>query len=87
MKPVSTTTLILFFSIAVLFAFSLPLLAHARHITSRQLLQNRRYVILSAFVAAALLAPPHVLSQLSLALPLMVLYEASILSVRLVEKP
>ena len=78
--PVSTTTLVLFFSIAVL-------LAHARHITSRQLLQKRRYIILGAFVAAALLAPPHVLSQLSLALPLMVLYEASILSVRLVEKP
>jgi sec-independent protein translocase protein TatC len=87
MMPVSTTTLILFFSIAVLLAFSLPLLAHAHHITSRQLLQKRRYVILGAFVAAALLAPPHVLSQLSLALPLMVLYEASILSVRLVEKP
>jgi len=87
MIPVSTTTLILFFSIAVLLAVSLPLLAHARHITSRQLLQKRRYVILGAFVAAALLTPPDVLSQLSLALPLMVLYEASILSVRLVEKP
>ena len=50
-------------------------------------MQKRRYVILGAFVAAALLTPPDVLSQLSLALPLMVLYEASILSVRLVEKP
>ena len=35
---------------------------------------------------AAILTPPDVLSQLSLALPLMVLYEGSIWSVRLVEK-
>jgi sec-independent protein translocase protein TatC len=86
MSPVSTTTLILFFSIAVLLALSLPLLAHARHITSKQLLEKRRYVIVGTFVVAALLAPPDVLSQLSLALPLMVLYEASILSARLAEK-
>jgi sec-independent protein translocase protein TatC len=37
-------------------------------------------------VIAAVLTPPDVLSQLSLALPLMALYEGSIWSVRLVEK-
>ena len=35
---------------------------------------------------AAVLTPPDVLSQLSLAIPLMILYEASIYSVRMVEK-
>ena len=44
------------------------------------------YFIVGAFVIAAVLTPPDVLSQLSLALPLMALYEGSIWSVRWVEK-
>ena len=39
-----------------------------------------------AFVAAAVLTPPDVISQIGLALPTMVLYEISIFSVRMVEK-
>jgi sec-independent protein translocase protein TatC len=39
-----------------------------------------------AFVAAAILTPPDVISQIGLALPTMVLYEISIISVRIVEK-
>jgi sec-independent protein translocase protein TatC len=39
-----------------------------------------------AFVLAAVLTPPDVLSQMSLAIPLLILYEGSIWSVRLVEK-
>ena len=42
--------------------------------------------VLGAFVIAAILTPPDVLSQLSLALPLLALYEGSVWSVRFVEK-
>ena len=42
--------------------------------------------VIVAFVIAAILTPPDVLSQMSLALPLIALYEGSIWSVRMVEK-
>ena len=48
--------------------------------------EKRRYFIVVAFVIAAVLTPPDVISQASLALPLMVLYEGSIIAVQLVEK-
>ena len=47
---------------------------------------KRRYFIVGAFVIAAVLTPPDVISQLSLAGPLLLLYEGSIWSVRYVEK-
>ena len=55
-------------------------------VTSDQLKAKRRYFIVGAFVIAAVLTPPDVISQLSLAGPLLLLYEGSIWSVRYVEK-
>jgi sec-independent protein translocase protein TatC len=55
-------------------------------ITSKQLREKRRYFIVIAFIIAAVLTPPDVLSQASLAIPLLALYEGSILAVRMVEK-
>ena len=55
-------------------------------VTSQMLREKRRYFIVIAFVIAAVLTPPDVLSQMSLAIPLMLLYEGSIWSVRIVEK-
>jgi sec-independent protein translocase protein TatC len=48
--------------------------------------EKRRYFIVIAFVIAAVLTPPDVLSQCSLAIPLLLLYEGSIIAVSIVEK-
>ena len=64
----------------------LTLLARVGMLSSRGLKEKRRYAIVMAFVAAAILTPPDPISQVGLAIPIMILYEISILSVRMVEK-
>ena len=61
-------------------------MARAGLATSEGLRQKRRYAIVIAFIAAAVLTPPDPLSQISLALPIILLYEISIWSARWVER-
>lgn len=79
-------TVIFAFGIAFELPVILVLLTRVGLLSSQKLSKFRRYAIVLIFVAAAVLTPPDVISQLSLALPLMVLYELSILGAKWVEK-
>ena len=55
-------------------------------VTAATLAAKRKYALVITFIVAAVLTPPDIISQVGLALPIIVLYEISILSVRFFER-
>lgn len=70
--------------------FQLPvvttLMARVGLVSSKGLADKRKYAIVGAFIAAAVLTPPDPVSQIGLALPTILLYEIAIYCARLVER-
>merc|ERR1711906_25975 len=71
-------------------SFQLPvvlsLLARIGIVDSQFLKERRKYVVVMIFAAAAILTPPDPVTQIGLAIPLLILYELSIFSVKFIEK-
>lgn len=71
-------------------AFQLPvlltLMARTGLVTSEGLAKRRKYAIVAVFVVAAILTPPDIISQVGLAVPILILYEISIVLARIVER-
>ncbi|MGH6945391.1 MAG: twin-arginine translocase subunit TatC [Geminicoccaceae bacterium] len=65
---------------------ALTLMGRVGLVSAEGLVRNRKFAIVGVFAAAAVLTPPDILSQISLAIPLLGLYEISIVAVRIVER-
>ena len=64
----------------------LSLLARVGVVDSKYLKKRRKYVVVIIFAAAAILTPPDPITQIGLAIPLLILDELSIFSVNIIEK-
>lgn len=80
------TKFIFGFGVAFLTPVLLMLLERAGIVTRAQLVSGRRYAIVGAFVIAAVLTPPDILSQLLLAVPLVLLYELALIAIWFTER-
>jgi|TARA_B100001063_G_scaffold218952_1_gene222701 sec-independent protein translocase protein TatC len=78
--------LIFAFGISFQLPILLNLLARIGIVNSNYLKKTRRYVIVIIFTVAAILTPPDPITQVGLAIPLLFLYELSIITVRFTEK-
>jgi len=78
--------LIFAFGISFQLPVLLSLLARVGFVDSEYLRKRRKYVIVIIFAVAAILTPPDPITQIGLGIPLLILYELSILSVKFIEK-
>jgi sec-independent protein translocase protein TatC len=77
-------TMFLAFGVTFEVPIVVVLLARMGVVSIQKLKQIRPYVIVGAFIISAVVTPPDVFSQLILAIPLIILYEAGIVAARLV---
>lgn len=80
-------TMFLAFGVTFEVPIAVILLARMGMVTIEQLKTIRPYFIVGAFVVAAVVTPPDVISQLLLAIPMCVLYEVGIFASRFIVKP
>ncbi len=80
------TTLLLAFGLSFQLPVVLSLAGLAGLVDSKMLRSGRRYAIVAVFVVAAIVTPPDPISQITLAVPLCLLYEISIWCVWLIER-
>lgn len=80
-------TMFLAFGLAFEVPVALVVMVKMGIVTVEKLKEWRSYFIVGAFVVAAVVTPPDVVSQLALAIPMCILYELGILASRLVSKP
>jgi len=78
--------LIFAFGISFQLPVLLSLLARVGFVDSKFLKSRRKYVVVIIFAVAALLTPPDPITQIGLGIPLLILYELSILSVKIIER-
>jgi len=79
-------TLIFAFGLAFQLPVLLILMGRVGLVSSAGLAKQRKYAIVGAFAAAAILTPPDPISQIGLGVPIILLYEISIIGVRLIER-
>ncbi|MDQ2778357.1 MAG: twin-arginine translocase subunit TatC [Pseudomonadota bacterium] len=79
-------TLFLVFGIAFEVPIAVIVLARIGIVTIEQLKKMRGYFVVGAFIVSAVVTPPDVISQLALAIPMIILYEIGIIAARAVVK-